>query len=300
MELNLKFTKIGIGRLCNLFGKTRHAYYDMLWHKSQRASDEEIIVELLIKLKMEIDSYNTIGILKLLQPTLNEHEIKIGWNRLHLIRAKYNLLTIRKKKYAITTNSYHRFHKHPNLIKEFIPTAPNQLWVSDITYLRIGDKFSFLSLITDLYSRFIVGYCFHPTLETVGTIKALNMALGTLKNKTERLIHHSDRGIQYCCDAYTEILEANNIKISMTENGNPYENAIAERVNGILKGNYNLKQIFDDWDSADKKIHESIYSYNYRKTHKSIEGLTPHQAHQKTGSLKRLWKDKKYYNKSNM
>jgi transposase InsO family protein len=270
----------------------------MLWHKTQRASDEEIIVALLIKLKMEIHSHNTIGILKLLQPTLDEHGIKIGWNRLHSIRAKYNLLTIRKRKYAITTNSYHRFHKHPNLIKEFIPTAPNQLWVSDITYLRIKDKFCFLSLVTDVYSRFIVGYCLYPTLETKGTINALNMALGSSNDKSMNLIHHSDRGIQYCCDAYTSILEANNIRISMTENGSPYENAIAERVNGILKDNYNLKQIFEDWNSIDSKVHESIYSYNYRKTHKSIEGLTPHQAHQKTGELKRLWKNKKYNEKS--
>lgn len=293
MELTKKCTKIGVGRLCALFGKTRHAYYDMLWHKNHRSTDEEIIVELLLKLKDEIYSQHSISILKMLQPTLESHSIKIGWNRLHEIRAKYKLLHIRKKKYVTTTNSYHRFHKYPNLIKELIPNEPNQVWVADITYIRIGDKFCFLSLLTDVYSRYIVGYCLYKTLATEGPLTALKNAIKDLKVKPKKLIHHSDRGIQYCCDEYTKTLQGVNVEISMAEKGNPYENAIAERMNGVLKENYNLKQVFSSWEEANEKVDSAIRSYNYRRPHGSVEGLTPQEAHQKKGVLKKLWKEKK-------
>jgi putative transposase len=293
MEIKNKCAKIGVGRICALFGKTRHAYYDKLWHKNQRSSDEEIIVELLLKLKDEIHSQHSMSILKMLKPTLEIHEIQLGWNRLHQIRTKHNLLHIRKRKYVRTTDSYHKFYKYPNLIKEITTNEPNQVWVADITYIRIANKFCFLSLLTDVYSRYIVGYCLYKTLATEGPILALNNAINNLKYKPKRLIHHSDRGIQYCCDEYTKILHNARIEISMAEKGNPYENAIAERMNGILKENYNLKQVFRSWEEADNKVDQAIASYNYRRPHGSIEGLTPHEAHQKKGILNKLWKTKK-------
>lgn len=259
--------------------------------------DETVIVGLLIELQSEIRRLHTITIHKMLVPTLSEHGIRIGWNRLHEIRAGYNLLNRRKRKYVRTTDSNHRFHKYPNRIRDFEPISPGQLWVSDITYIRVSDRFCFLSLITDAYSRFIVGYCLYPTLEVIGPLTALRMAISNLKDAPEGLIHHSDRGIQYCCDAYTEEVEQYCIEISMTEKGDPYENAIAERVNGILKENYDLRRVFPSEQEAQAVIERSVYSYNFRRPHRSIEKLTPYEAHQKTGKLERTWKKKTFRGK---
>jgi len=148
-------------------------------------------------------------------------------------------LLVRKRKRKIsTTNSYHRFRKYPNLIREFIPTAINQLWVSDITYWKIGEKHVYISFITDVYSHKIVGYYVAQTLETIESLQALKMALDGLKTEPTNLIHHSDRGIQYCSNSYVNLLQDYNVKISMTENGDPLENAVAERINGIIKEEY--------------------------------------------------------------
>ena len=159
------------------------------------------------------------------------------------------LITKRKRRGCVTTFSRHRFIKYPNLIRDFIAIAPNQLWVSDITYIHLKDGFAYLSLITDAYSRKIVGFYLCRDLSAQGSLKALKMAL---TNNPDRigLIHHSDRGVQYCCNEYVKMLSAKNkIKISMTENGDPLENAIAERVNGILKQEWLEVEIFPDFDT---------------------------------------------------
>jgi transposase InsO family protein len=138
-----------------------------------------------------------------------------------------------------------------------------------------------------------VGYCLYKTLETDGPLIALNIAINGLKGKSKKIIHHSDRGIQYCCDEYIKSLQDVHFEISMAEKGNPYENAIAERMNGILKENYNLKKVFNSWEEANQKVDAAIYSYNCRRPHGSIEGLRPFEAHQKEGKLKKKWKEKK-------
>ena len=224
---------------------------------------------------------------------LHQHAIGMGRDAFFDVLRAYGLLVRIRKRKAKTTDSNHPYRKYPNLIKEFIPIAPNQLWVCDITYIVMGDGFGYLSLITDAYSRKIVGFCLHKTLSAQGTIAALKQALKNNPN-TKGLIHHSDRGVQYCCHEYVEILQSKHIKISMTENGDPLENAIAERVNGILKTEL-LKERFHSFAEAQEAIAIAISTYNHLRPHNSIGNLTPFEAHSLNRSVlpKRLWKN--YY-----
>jgi len=223
---------------------------------------------------------------------LKAHQFKIGRDAMFDLLAERGLLvTKRKRRGCVTTLSRHRFKKYPNIVKEFIPTAPNQLWVSDITYIHLKDGFAYLSLITDAYSHKIVGFYLSMDLSARGPLKALKMAL---KNNPEvtHLIHHSDRGVQYCCDDYVRLLKDNHIKISMTENGDPLENALAERVNGILKTEL-LEEVFCSYKIAQVAIAVACSTYNYLRPHGSIDNLKPFEAHQKSGELPKRWKN--YY-----
>lgn len=172
-------------------------------------------------------------------------------------------------------------------------TQAGQLWVSDITYIRQASGFSYLSIITDAYSHKIVGYKLHPTLEAQGAIDALTMAGKDVK-RTSSLIHHSDRGIQYCCNEYVKRIEHLGIQLSMTEKGDPYENAIAERVNGILKYEHNLKRTFANHGAAKEAVDDAVRKYNEIRIHDSCGRLTPMQAHEQKGILKKYWKPKVY------
>jgi transposase InsO family protein len=203
-------------------------------------------------------------------------------------------LLIRKRKTrAYTTNSSHWLHKYPNLIQEFIPLRANHLWVSDITYIQVEKRFLYLFLITDAYSRKIIGWQLSETIEAINAVKALNMAISQLPLNREELIHHSDRGVQYCSLKYVQCLTKHKMKISMTENGDPCENAIAERVNGILKTEWLYDMSLKGYDDTKKVIKSIIEIYNNERPHSSIEMYTPSQAHQMTGELKRLWKSYK-------
>ena len=288
------FARAGVGRLCKLFGKTRHAYYEKNWYAQQRYTDEQIIVELLTTLRLEIPVQSTKSIYLMLKPTLRAHGITIGRDSLHAIRKRYNLLKRPKRRFFKTTDSFHRYYKYPNLIKEMSIASVNQVWVCDITYIRVGHGFNFLSLITDAYSHLIVGYCLHETLAAEGSMIALRMAITALPENTTGLIHHSDRGIQYCCDQYVNELKSRNIQSSMTEKGDPYQNAIAERLNGILKDNFELGETFTCRENALTAVDRSIKAYNYLRPHQSVSMLTPATAHQYQGELKRHWKKKSY------
>ena len=178
-------------------------------------------------------------------------------------------------------------------------TASNQLWVSDITYWRVSFGFVYISFITDAYSRKIVGYHAAQTVEAIETIKALKMALVSFNNKAKNnfeLIHHSDRGLQYCSDLYIKLLKENNINISMTENGDPLENAIAERVNGIIKEEYLNDYCVSSLEQAKELLAAVVKLYNNERPHQSIGYLTPENVHQKKIKTERLWKN--YYKKN--
>lgn len=193
-----------------------------------------------------------------------------GKNKLFDLLRDNDLLLKRKRRYSITTNSNHPFYKHANQLVGAAITAPDEAWVSDITYLRTKDKFVYLSLVTDVYSRKIVGWNVDVSLAVEGAMGALKMAVRG-SSGTEGLIHHSDRGIQYCCYAYNELIEKNKIKMSMGEAGNCYDNAIAERVNGILKDEYLLDSEFIDIKHAHKAVKEAVYLYNYERPHWSLD-----------------------------
>jgi transposase InsO family protein len=231
----------------------------------------------------------------MLTEKLARHDITIGRDKLFDLLCEYGLLVRRRRrKRACTTDSSHPFRKYPNLIRDLQVLRPNHLWVSDITYISLQDRFCYLSLVTDGYSRKITGYCLYPTLQKEGTLQALEMALASVPGKpTEPLVHHSDRGLQYCCAQYIGLLQTNGLGISMTEKGDPYENAIAERVNGILKEEFALGGEFENFGHAQKAVEQAVATYNQLRPHASCNYLTPDEAHRQQGLLDLKWKRKK-------
>jgi putative transposase len=190
----------------------------------------------------------------------------------------HDLLVKRKRNYAVTTQSNHPFYKHTNLLAEAEITTPNQAWVSDITYLRTRNGFVYLSLVTDVYSRKIVGWNVDKSLGVESTLQAVKQAIRQCR-KVKGVIHHSDRGIQYCCYAYTDQLKQRGINISMGAAGNCYDNALAERMNGILKDEYLLAAEFVDEEHARQVTSQAIYLYNYKRPHWSLGLKRPAQIH---------------------
>lgn len=283
-----------IQTLCSLLGYSRQAFYKFVKHAEKEALQHDLILQEVLNIRKTQKRLGTRKLLFKMEGFMKEHRIEIGRDAMFDLLATHKLLIRkRRRRVPVTTFSDHWMRKYPNLIVEFIPTAPNQLWVSDITYITLEDDFAYLSLITDAYSRKIVGFYLSETLAADGCIKALQMAL---KNNPQlgRLIHHSDRGSQYCCADYVAILDKHFIKISMTQSGDPLENAIAERVNGILKDEL-LEKIYSNYEQVKQAIAIAISIYNHQRPHSSINMLTPIEAHLREGELKRRWKN--YYTK---
>jgi transposase InsO family protein len=231
----------------------------------------------------------------MIKEDLNRLNIKIGRDALFDLLAAEHLLVQRRKRKHITTNSNHWYRKYPNLIKNLVPNGPNQIWVSDITYIRTKQEFLYLFLITDAYSKKILGYRLAKNLDSTHAVNSLQDAIKNTCQPISGLIHHSDRGIQYCSKEYTDLLNKHAISISMTENGDPLENPIAERINGILKDEYLYDKINNHNNLDIIELSKSIEKYNTLRPHLSCEMLTPQQAHRAKGNLKRMWKN--YYRK---
>jgi putative transposase len=217
-------------------------------------------------------------LIKSLDNEFAKASLKVGRDKLFNVLRKHNMLTLRKKYSARTTNSHHRFYKYNNTIKDIEITKPNQVWVSDITYIRTIKGFCYLALITDMHSRKIVGYDLSDSLELKGCVRALNKAIYQAKD-IKQLIHHSDRGIQYCSNVYTQILKRNKIDISMTQENHCYENAMAERVNGILKDEFYLDQTFMNTAHAKRAAKNAIKLYNEVRLHLSLDFKTPNMVY---------------------
>jgi len=222
--------------------------------------------------------------------------IKMGRDALFALLASEHLLVRTRKRKHITTNSKHWYKKYPNLIRDVIPDQPNQIWVSDITYIKTKDEFLYLFLITDAYSKKILGYRLAKSLDSIHAVNSLQDAIKNTCQPISGLIHHSDRGIQYCSQEYTALLRDNGILISMTENGDPLENPIAERVNGILKDEYLTDKINNHSSLDTIQLRAVIDKYNKLRPHLSCQMLTPEEAHSRNGQLKRMWKN--YYRKT--
>ena len=275
-----------------MFGKTRQAYYKQKKETYKESLNEDLVLTVVRKIRETQKRTGGRKLLEMVKERVEQEQLMGRDAFFNLLRS--HGLHVRKRKFrAVTTNSYHWLHKYPNLIKGLSPERPNHLWVSDITYINTENGFLYLYLITDAYSRKIIGWQLSDNLGSDNAILALFMAISQLPANCGEIIHHSDRGIQYCSLKYVKILENHKINISMTENGDPYENAIAERVNGILKTEWLYEMDLHGYTDALAAVSQVIKIYNTERLHSSIEMLTPDQAHSCTGKLKRLWKSYK-------
>ena len=263
----------------------RQVYYRSLKRSTIRTNKAQQVVTLVEEQRMIQPKVGGKKLYFMLEASLKS--LKIGRDQFFDILRANHLLIIPKRSYHITTNSHHRFRKHKNLILDYQISKPNQVWVADITYIGNRANPSYLSLITDAYSKKIVGHHVADNLNTESSLMALKKALKNKKVNVESLIHHSDRGLQYCSNEYQRLLEKNRIKCSMTQNSDPYENAVAERINGILKQEFDIDKYDVETKLRRKIVDESIGIYNEIRPHFSNHYLTPNQMHeQKTLKMK--------------
>lgn len=248
--------------------------------------------ELVQGLRHSMPRLGTRKLYHLLEADFRSEGLKVGRDKLFTILRHNGLLAARRRKCTLTTNSKHWLRKYDNLVKDVVLERPEQVFVSDITYIPTEQGYSYLSLITDACSKKIMGYALSEDLSTKGCLEALEMAL---KNRSTEapLIHHSDRGYQYCSKEYVGLLSDHHIRISMTTNGDPYQNAIAERVNGILKEEFYLSETLPNHSIAAKHVAQSIETYNTQRPHLSCGMMTPEATHKRTSFTPRSWKHKR-------
>lgn len=261
------------------FGISKQAFYKRLTNFRASNLQEQVLLELVENVRKEMPKTGGLKLYKAIKPALVQKDIKIGRDRFYQFLRRHRLLMPRTKKAHITTGSKHHFYKYPNLIKDFIPTAAEQLWVSDITYIKIEGGNAYLALVTDAYSKKKMGYKIDDHMKTSLCIDALRMAVNQRKYGNQKLIHHSDRGLQYCNPNYTSFAEINGIQISMTQHYDPYENAVAERINGILKQEFGLGKTIVNLKLAQKMVKKAVKIYNSKRMHYSLGFKTPDFAH---------------------
>jgi putative transposase len=275
---------------CHLFGINRQVYYRRIRRKAARQSKAGQVVEMIADLRRSMPRIGTRKLYYMLADRLQA--LKVGRDKFFEILRANHLLVQARRSYHVTTNSHHRFRKHKNLILEVPIIRPEQVWVSDITYIGKREKPCYLSLVTDAYSKKIMGYYVADNMNTESSIMALRMAIKNRKYDKVALIHHSDRGVQYCADDYQNILSKGKIKCSMTNNGDPYENAVAERINGILKQEFIIDTYHADLNIMKKIVKEAIEIYNNQRPHYSNYMLTPIQMHSQSDLQMRTYKRK--------
>jgi putative transposase len=269
---------ISIQLLCDHVGMSRQNYYAARRLRRQREVDADLIVELVKRERKMQPRLGGRKLLYLVSPDLEEAGVEIGRDRFFEVLAERGLLVARKRGTPRTTNSRHPLPIFHNLLKDIVLDFPNQAWVSDITYIRTDEGFLYAALITDMFSRKIVGAHIGDSLEVEGCLRALEQALEGLPPGMSP-IHHSDRGCQYCSHAYVERLQARGLPISMTEISHCYENAMAERVNGILKQEYELDQTFRTKAQAKKAFEQAVWLYNHRRPHLKLNYRFPADVH---------------------
>jgi len=257
--------------MCKEFKISRQSYYKAQSKQKQAKQKEDEILQQVIKQRYQMPM---LGGRKLLYILKEENGISIGRDKFFNLLREKGLEIKRKKKYVYTTDSNHPYKKYDNIIKGIKVQRPDEVYVSDITYLSTKEGNSYLSLVTDLYSRKIIGYQLSRSLETGSSIIALEKAIKD-KEELTGIIHHSDRGTQYCSHEYTEKLLSKGMRISMSGKGNPYENAVAERINGILKQEFMLGRMHRTRSELEKSVTEAIENYNERRPHLSLGYKTP-------------------------
>lgn len=263
---------------CAYFGYSRSAYYGWLNRRSREHTEQGVVLGLVREHRR---IHPRMGVRKLhhmISADLPGLDVKIGRDKLFALMRSEGLLVKRNRKYAVTTQSFIRYSQYKDLFNGKEPASVDRAWVSDITYIRVGDSFSYLFLIMDAYSRKIVGWQLGRTLESKWAVEALRMAIGQCSSP-RGLVHHSDRGFQYCSKSYTDILKKAGIKSSMGEAGNCYDNAMAERLNGILKTEYLLDGSFGNLTEADVAVRHAVWAYNEKRPHMSLEMKKPVEIH---------------------
>ena len=265
--------------LCKEMGLTRQGHHKAVQAKPAKMVAAEMVVQLVAEHRREQPRIGGLKLHDMTKADLVSMGIKLGRDRFFDVLREENLLVEPKRSRARTTNSFHRFRIWPNLVKGLEVTRADEVWVSDITYIRCRGGFAYLFLVTDVWSRKIVGWALGSTLETRWSLEALTMALkgAHAPGEGQRRIHHSDRGVQYCSAEYVNVLKREGIEISMAEAGNPYENAIAERVNGILKDEFLLDRTMENMETAHLAVRQAVRAYNTLRPHRSIAMRKPEE-----------------------
>ena len=294
-DMKDSYPHISLVRFCRLLGVTRQAHYQNGWQAQAVGLEHELVLQKVHAIRRDHKRMGGRKLYELLDTFMLEHGIKMGRDALFDLLADHRLLVKRLRTRVITTRSSHWLRKWPNLIKDLRPTAVGQIWVSDITYFHTRTEgVVYITLITDAYSHRIMGYHLATDLEAVSSMEALHMALAHA-DVPEGLIHHSDRGVQYCSHKYVELLQQHGIRISMTENGDPLENAVAERINGILKQEYLDLGRVDTIEQVRAELQRAVRLYNGGRPHSSISMFTPDQVHYNSMPVATTWKN--YYKK---
>jgi transposase InsO family protein len=272
---------LSLARACKFIGLSRQAYYQQVRAEAALQERDDKVAELVREVRRRQPRIGGRKLHHLLRRRLTDASIKLGRDGLFATLKRAHLLVAPARAYHKTTDSFHRFYKHPNLLKSDtainVAKRPEQLWVADITYVPTQQQCVYLSLVTDAFSRKIVGYHVHASLQTEEVAQALKMALRSRQSR-QPLIHHSDRGLQYCAGVYQELHAKHGLICSMTDGYDCYQNALAERINGILKTEYLLGRP-EDLDQARRMVKQSVDIYNKERPHLALQYKTPDEVH---------------------
>lgn len=277
------------------FGLSKQGFHKRMAGYKKRVARHQVLLKLVEDQRKEISQ--GMGGYKLhftLKQKMEAKGIKIGRDKFYDFLREHRLLVPKHKRFHITTNSKHGFYKYPNLVSGKVPTRAEQLWVSDITYIRTQSGFTYLALVTDAYSRQIMGYKLATHMRASLCKEALDMAIKNRKYPSKTLIHHSDRGLQYCAPEYVDFAEKNNLTMSMTQQYDPYENALAERINRTLKYEFGLKETIASYALAMKMVNRGVDVYNRKRPHRSLNMLTPSEVHLKNNMEYKTYRRDKY------
>jgi len=278
--------------------ETRNVFYYQKRTLEKNRKEEAIIIDLVNTVRRDRPLTGTKKIYDEIKHLIKEKGLKYGRDKVHKVLKKNDLIIKPTKKYTVTTDSKHFFRKYKNLIKNLELKWPEQVFVNDITYIRVKDQFAYLFLVTDAYSKKIMGWTINYSMKVKDGLNAIKMANKNRRFK-HKVIHHSDRGIQYCTPSYTNFIIKKNMIPSMTEDAHVYENAIAERVNGILKNELGIGNGFNSLKEARAVIANVIFTYNNKRKHMSLHNLTPNFVHLNPGIKIKSWKSKRKFNKKN-
>ena len=261
------------------FGISKQAYYKRIKADNIKEEQAKIILGIIAPIRKKLTRYGGRKLFLDISEDLKKNNIKMGRDAFFSFLRSNRLLVSKTKRYHVTTDSKHGFYKSPNRLKGLTPTHSEQVWVSDITYVKIQDKHAYLALVTDVYSKKIMGFKLDTNMRATLVKDALQMALRNRLYNHQNIIHHSDRGIQYCCPEFSDFALSNGMLLSTTQQYDPYENAVAERINGILKYEFGFRKTLPNLDTANKMLKQAVNIYNKERRHYSLEMKTPEFAH---------------------